>query len=469
MKEIRNKKRIFYSIIAVNYFAILIYNFLTPHMSDDLYWHPGEHISLSEIFHEAWLYYNNWLGRVEANIFNRLMDAYPKPVFNVISSIFFVMLIFVLYQCLDRDDEYDSRSLALISLYIWIWGIDFSQTVLWVGGACNYLWTLTIEFGFLAYYRHILKGKEAATEHKNNPGILGITGLFIWGILAGAGNENSSGAILLLVLYFTVKDCLERSDKTEKLFSRMRQTIRPYQIASILGLIIGLAIMVLAPGNKVRGAVSGSEESQTGLLMYLGRFIKINGIIYEHMSILIIVTVILLTYMHKAKGKTIKELADIYVYIAVAVISIYVVILTTTPMPRAFLGSSFILLIAAMQLIKYLDGQDKIIDTLATSAVILMALFMMHSYVKNAANLVRIMRELDIRQEYVTEQKTEGKESLVLPMLRPEWDNRYTYIYYNNDVNEEEGSFGNEIYRVYYGLKGVTGIPWEEWEDARQE
>ena len=463
------KKRVFCGILIINYIAILIYNFLTPPMSDDLYWHPGERMPLSEIFHEAWLYYNNWLGRVEANIFNRIMDSYPKPVFNVISSFFFIVLIFVLYKCLAGEEEYDCRSLALISLYIWIWGIDFSQTMLWVSGACNYLWTLTIEFGFLAYYRHILRGKDKATKEGRGPDIPGTVGLLLWGILAGAGNESSSGAILLLVCYFTVTYCLERSDNTKKISTRVRQTIRPYQIASILGLIIGLAIMVLAPGNKVRGAVSGSEESQTGLLMYLGRFIKLNGIIFEHMSILIVVIVILLVYMHKVKGKSVKDLADIYAYIAVAVISIYVVILTTTPMPRAFLGSSFILLIAGMQLIRYLDKQDCILDTLITSAVILMTLFMMHSYVKNAANLVRIMRELDIRQEYVDEQKAEGKESLVLPMLRPEWDNRYTYIYYNNDVNEEPGSFGNEIYSVYYDLKEVTGVPWEEWEATRQE
>ncbi len=458
------KKRVFCGILIINYIAVLIYNFLTPHMSDDLYWDPGKHIPISEIFHEAWVYYNNWLGRVEANIFNRIMDAYPKPVFNVISSFFFIMLIFVLYKCLDREEEYDCRSLALISLYIWIWGIDFSQTILWVGGACNYLWTLTIEFGFLAYYRHILKGKDKTTDQVKDLSIPGMIGLFLWGILAGAGNESSSGAILLLVCYFTVTYCLERSDKSEKVFTRIRRTIRPYQIAGIVGLAAGLAIMVLAPGNRARGAVSGSEESQTGLLLYLGRFIKLNGIIYEYMSILIAVIVILLVYMHKVKRKSIKELADIYVYIAVAVISVYVVILTTTPMPRAFLGSSFILLTAAMQLIHYSNSEDRIIDVLATSAVILMALFMTHSYVKNSANLVRILRELDIRQEYVDEQKAEGNDSLVLPMLRPEWDNRYTYIYYNNDVNEEPGSFGNEIYSVYNGLKEVTGIPWEEWE-----
>ena len=102
------------------------------------------------------------------------------------------------------------------------------------------------------------------------------------------------------------------------------------------------------------------------------------------------------------------------------------------------------------------------------SAIVVMFLFMAQSYVDNAANLVRILRELNIRQEYVDEQKALGKDSLELPMLRKEWDNRYTFIYHHNDVNEEPDSFGNRIYRAYYGLDEVIGIPWEEWENRIQ-
>ena len=97
-----------------------------------------------------------------------------------------------------------------------------------------------------------------------------------------------------------------------------------------------------------------------------------------------------------------------------------------------------------------------------------MFLYMSKSYVDNAANLVRILRELGIRQEYVDEQKELGNYSLELPMLREEWDNRFTYIYHNNDVNEEPHSFGNRIYRAYYGLEEVIGVPWEERESKNQ-
>ena len=376
----KNKKRGFCGILIINYIAILIYNFLTPPMSDDLYWHPGEYASLSEILSDTWWYYNNWLGRVESYFFTRVSDAYPKGFYNFVSSVFFIALILALYFNIEKDEKYDCRSLSLISLYIWIWGVDFAQTILWVCGTCNYLWCLAIEFGFLAYYRHTLK--EDSKERSRSRKLLQVAGIFLWGVLAGNGNEGSSGALFLLVAYFTIMDSMSRTDRSEKLMHRIRKGLDAFRISGILGIVIGLVIMVFAPGNSIRGAVSGSEENQTGLLMYLGRFIKINDIVYEYMSLLIIVLVILLVYMHKQKGKTIKDLVNIYAYIVIAATSIYVIILTTIPMPRAFMGGSLILLIACMQLIQYIDKKDRVLDTLATGVAILMAIFMMHSYVK---------------------------------------------------------------------------------------
>ena len=80
------------------------------------------------------------------------------------------------------------------------------------------------------------------------------------------------------------------------------------------------------------------------------------------------------------------------------------------------------LLIACMQLIQFIDKKDTHINLFFTSAIVIMFLYMSKSYIDNAANMTRILRELDIRQEYVNEQKAKGNYSLTLPMLRKEWD-----------------------------------------------
>ncbi len=463
---IRYSKRGFLAILGINYIAILIYNFLTPPMSDDLYLRPGQYKPLSEILSACWHYYNNWLGRIESEFFTRISDAYPKPVYNFVSSVFFIALILALYFNIEREKKWDCRTLSLIALYIWIWGIDFAQTMLWVCGACNYLWCLAIEFGFLAYYRYVINRSDLreAKETTVISRCLSVAGIFLWGLLAGDGNESSSGGVFLLVLFFTLKNCVDNGEGTS-VIDKIKNSLTGFEISGIIGFALGIIIMVAAPGNRVRGAVNLGEENQTGLLMYMGRFLKINHTIYEYMSVLIVAITILLVYIHIYKRKSIKDLKDIYVYLIVAMISIYVLILTTIPMPRAFMGGSLILLIACIQLVQYIKEEDATLNTITIGSIILMATFMLYSYVDNSANLARILRELDERQQYVDEQKAAGNFSLTLPMLREEWDNRYTYIYHYNDVNEEPDSFGNRIYRAYYGLDEVIGVPWDEWEE----
>ncbi len=468
MKECRYSKILFLSILGINFGAILIYNFLTPPMSDDLFWNPGKYVPMSEILRDSWAYYNNWLGRIESYFFTRVMNAYPKPIYNVISSVFFVTLIIVLYCNIEREEKYDCRLLSLISLYIWIFGIDFAQTMLWVCGTCNYLWCLAIEFGFLAYFRHLIKYQA---ERRYNSALckkLLILVMFIWGLLAGDGNESASGGVFLLVLFFALESCLGNRDKSESIIDVIRKNVIAEEISGILGFAIGIIIMVLAPGNRIRGAVSASDENQTGLLRYLGRFIKINEIVYNYMSVLIVTLVVLLVYIHLYHRKRFRDLINIYAYIVVAIVSIYVIILTTIPMPRAFMGGSLILLLGCMQLIQYIRREDTIFNTLSLSLVVLMFIYMLNLYISDSANLVRILRELNIRQEYVDEQKAQGNLSLELPMLREEWNNRFTYIYHNNDISEDPNSFGNKIYRIYYDLDEVRGIPWEEWEEKVQ-
>ena len=48
-----------------------------------------------------------------------------------------------------------------------------------------------------------------------------------------------------------------------------------------------------------------------------------------------------------------------------------------------------------------------------------------------------------------------------------EWDNKYTFIYQDNDISEDPDSFGSNLYELYYGLDEIVGIPWEEWENTK--
>ena len=75
--------------------------------------------------------------------------------------------------------------------------MSFGQTMLWICGACNYLWGSVIILGFVTLYRHFLEAPQ-----KLRHGALAAGGMFLYGIAAGWCNENTSGGGLLLVLMF---------------------------------------------------------------------------------------------------------------------------------------------------------------------------------------------------------------------------------------------------------------------------
>jgi hypothetical protein len=86
------------------------------------------------------------------------------------------------------------------------------------------------------------------------------------------------------------------------------------------------------------------------------------------------------------------------------------------------------------------------------------------SYCENGADLARILREVNEREEYILEQKAQGNYDLTVPMLRPEFDTKYSFIY-PNDVDEDPDSWGCTIYKNYYGLNSLVGMPREDWTE----
>ncbi|WP_320911860.1 DUF6056 family protein, partial [Eisenbergiella porci] len=95
------------------------------------------------------------------------------------------------------------------------------------------------------------------------------------GVLAGWCNENSSGGGLLMVL-LCLGFYLYEQKKNNAGSGRL---LKPWMVTGLIGQAVGLAFMVLAPGNAVRAAAR--EEEHSGLLGYMARFQKITLAVRE--------------------------------------------------------------------------------------------------------------------------------------------------------------------------------------------
>ena len=98
LKDTCKKNRILIGvIIAAAFMMAFVYNVLTPYMSDDLWYHPGEWISFGEVWAKTWTNYMTWNGRLVPQYLMALSLNVPKMFFNIVNSLMFVALGWLIY------------------------------------------------------------------------------------------------------------------------------------------------------------------------------------------------------------------------------------------------------------------------------------------------------------------------------------------------------------------------------------
>lgn len=443
----KTKKVLFYLSIAVSFFAILVYNYLTPPMSDELQFDVSIYHSLADIIREEYKNYMSWNGRSVVQLIMRCFLLMPKWVFNICNSVCFVVLTLLIYWNIwESRKQYDVAAYVLVNLLVWHFGVSFDQTILWESGACNYLWGAVIILGFVTCYRYNM---EHAGTIKH--GTFLAIGLFLFGVLSGWCNENTSGGGFLLVLFFAV------------VYYYQNRKLSPWMVTGPVGMLIGLLFMVMAPGNSMRGSLLREMEEHNGILAYVGRFLKINTAVYTYLFVMLSIVILILAFL-VLKGKRLQELSYAILYVVVSIATSYALILTPQPMDRAYFGAGIFMTIACIQAIWYIPKEELYLNACKYGGIAILLIWMFFSYCENGADLMRLRREINERETYVMEQKAKGNYNLTVPMLRPDFQTKYSFLY-QNDVDEDPESWGCSIYRQYYGLESLVGIPRSEWTE----
>lgn len=444
VKSEKIKKYIFIIMVAISFAAILIYNFFTPLMSDDLLFYTLNINGIVDAFRESYELYMTTNGRAVLHTILLLFGQAPKYVFNIANSLCFVILMLLIYWNAVGYKKYDSIMYIMINLLAWNFSVEFDQTVLWMSGACNYLWGTTIIMGLVTYYRFFLQS-EKTVKHS----VLKNIGLVIWGILAGWCNENTSGGCILIILLMTA------------LYFVDNKKILPQTICIISGLLTGFLFMLFAPGNTIRRGYM--SDTHSGIMKYVARFLKINNRVEEFMLLYLAVVIILLVYcIHRYKQNSYKEYVHITIFSLAGLAACYALILAPEPMPRAYFGANIFLLTAAAEAVSKIRKDDVTLYSLKTGVILVGAVWMYFSYMKNGADLARLLREVNNREAYIIEQTANGNYDLTLPIIRDDFKCKYSFLR-TVDLEEQEDSFNNACYKIGYNLNSIQAVPEEEW------
>ena len=223
----------------------LIRNLLLPMVADDFsyafIWNgddlgnlmdnigPRERInSFYDILTSQWSHYFTWGGRTPSMIFIQLFAWLGKIWFDLANTFVFVLLILVLYWLSMGEMISPARHKGL---FLWVivglvFGIiDFPSTMLWMTGACVYLWSGLWESLFLLPF-----------VTRRHPPVLLMAPL---GLLAGWSEEAGSAITVILTAWMMF------------VFWKQKQ-LEKWMIVGALFLLIGFGLLVLCPGSVHR-------------------------------------------------------------------------------------------------------------------------------------------------------------------------------------------------------------------------
>lgn len=219
--------------------------------------------------YSMWNHYLNWNGRFVAHtIVQYFMQFNTKVPFDICSSLVYVGLIMLINKFAIKlsGKKHNPFILPLIFFFTWFFIPFFGQSVLWLSGSVNYLWMSVIYLGFLLYN---LKDRQINATNLIVAAILGF--------LAGASNENSGPAAVLILLLFMLKRFVE---------------VHKLSLVSTVSVIfsgIGFITMMLSPGSQKRGAIVPRTWANIQT-----NFQKINALSFPDMKWLYLSLIILL-------------------------------------------------------------------------------------------------------------------------------------------------------------------------------
>lgn len=241
--------------IALILIPVLMMNHATPLMMDDydysFSWATGQRLSgIPDILASQAAHYRLWGGRSVVHFLAQLFLYWGKPVFNVANSLMYLLLLCEMSALAGKRGQGLDWRMLLIGHALLMVTVPFFGTVfLWLDGACNYLWGTALALLPLL----ILKSEREGGffDAGFSRGILALPLC----LLAGWTNENTACGVWAAMLLCTLWD-------------RIRgRRVRTWRWAALTTQAIGIAVMLLAPGNFARAAGEASR-GLIGELMY---------------------------------------------------------------------------------------------------------------------------------------------------------------------------------------------------------
>lgn len=442
----KNKKTIFYLMTIGFGFAILLFNLLTPMLADDysytFSWYDRSSITtLWGACLSMYAHYFSWGGRIITHFIATVFLLIGKPVFNIFNTAAYCWLAYLIYRYASVHAKKGHLLIYLaVHLCIWFAVPAFGQDFLWLIGACNYLWPAVFIFTFIwPYYQYVMTGKLLS-----NKILIGF--MPILGLLAGWGNENTSGAGIFFtgILLLTGR--------------RLGKKLPRWMLLGFGSQIVGFLIMIAAPGNYLR--LESSSENTGFLLTYGGRLSVCNQMLYEYLLPFLLAYIFLLVLVFYQNTEACRKwIAALFGITALA--NNYVMLVVTEYPERATLGTVLFLTAGLLYCASLLLNENTVKWACGIACSLLAVFCIQYSY--GLLDIGYTYRVYNRRIDSILMQRDAGILDIVTYRIEPK--TKFNGLYGLEDLQGYPTHWLNGNTSNYFGLHTIVAFPEEKAEE----
>lgn len=426
--------------------------------------------TVNDIILSQYNHYFTWGGRIVAHSIAQFFLWKGKELFNVFNALIFLLIILEILW-ISNKGEINFKFLFEDVLWVfgtfWVFSVFLSDCFTWLTISCNYLWTTAILLLFvLIYVRTYFHPKEnLALADRLSYNFL----LFLFGMIAGCTNENTSCFVIIILSYFVFN---ERSKRNQ---SDSHNKILRLMICGLVGLIVGYLLLMLAPGNYNRYTIMLNDGVlDTGPVLIVknlktfGMVMLIRFLLYYHAS----------TRLWNLKkkyqilsneGKKVFKVASTFMLLSI--LSLIVMIFSPEFRMRSTFSSLIFILtvVALLRKQNLLDEKRLCVNVMADFKIKRILRFIMYFYVcmtvVSSVFLYMITKEQNnIVMQRIWDEKIRQTGNVIVVEERPKLieDNfelcfilsggHLPYVY---TLTKDENFWINKDIALYYGIRAI--------------
>lgn len=443
-------------IVLIFWFSLIyVLNVYTYFTSDDFRYHfiyqsylPLEENTrineVSQIIPSMVNHYNMWGGRIPAHTLVQFFLMLGKPIFNFINTLGYLSLGALVYYHSKSKENHSLLLFNLILLLMWFFIPEFGLSILWVSGSGNYLWNTIIILLFLLPYRNYAFNNNNIVNNKVSSLIFSIL-MLTMGVIAGWTNENTSGAMICLTIFFIIY------------YKLNKKMIPIWSIIGLIGAFIGFILLIKAPGNYLRPQMYGAATESVSLIIYIKVSIIFLMNCIDEIGFLILFYGMLIVWKSYFSKKNNKINIISLCYAIASALAMGAMILSPERPLRTLFGTVIFMIIAIGYLFSHLVNIKCFRNRMLFLVIIGFGLFI-SSYlpalldIKNTHEF--IMNE---HVEVIKEQKNLGNMNITIKQIpTPE----STYNAFNGSANLQLNSdaWFNQWLAEYFGVDTIEGV-----------